>query len=275
MRFFKLAWRAFANLFNDGGFSMAGAVAFSLVLAVFPFFMFVSAVAGFLGGADLAAVAAEQTFHLLPKEVARYLVPQIEAVLGQERYDLLTVGGLVTLFFASNGVESLRWALNTSYEDEDNRSIFWLRLQSTAFVIMTALVLLFLSYTVLIAPLFAKTYGAKLSLLLPGALLSEWLRIFMGLIILVALLFTFHAWLPGRQRSLQQLWPGIALTIILWGLSAYGYSYYLAYSQYGAIYAGLSQIVIAMIFFYISAAILIFGAEYNHVRMQAETANTD
>jgi len=270
MRFFKLAWQAFANLFNDGGFSMAGAVAFSLVLAIFPFFMFVSAMAGFLGGPDLAAIATEQTFQLLPKEVARYLVPQIEAVLGQDRYDLLTVGGLVTLFFASNGIESLRWALNTSYEDNDERSFFWLRLQSTGFVIMTALVLLFLSYTVLIAPLVANSFGAKLSVLLPGALLSEWLRIFMGLIILVALLFAFHAWLPGRQRSFNELWPGIGLTIILWGLGAYGYSYYLGYSQYGAIYAGLSQIVITMIFFYISAAILIFGAEYNHVRMQQD-----
>ena len=266
MTILRQAWRAFLALFYDGGFAMAGAMAFSLVLAIFPFFMFVSGIAGFIGGAELAAVAAEQIFQMMPREVAAYLVPQIEAVLGQERYSLLTYGGLITLFFASNGIESLRWALNTSYEDDDQRSIFWLRLQSFALVIMTALVMLFLAYTVVIAPLISSAFGANLAALLPHALLSKWLRIIVAFLILVTLLFVFHAWLPARRRSLAELWPGIAMTIILWGLTAYGFSYYLDFTNYSTIYAGLSQAVIALIFFYLASAIMIYGAEFNHAR---------
>ncbi len=269
MQIIRQAWQAFVALFYDGGFAMACAMAFSLVLAIFPFFMFVSAIAGFLGGPEMAAVAAEQIFQLLPDEVARFLVPQIEAVLGQERYDLLTYGGLITLFFASNGIESLRWALNTSYEDKDERSIFWLRLQSFGLVVMTALVMLFLAYTVVIAPLISSAFGAKLSVLLPQALVSKWLRIVVAFVILVALLFAFHAWLPAGHRRFKDLWPGIMATIIMWLVTGYGFSYYLGFTNYGAIYAGMSQVVIVLIFFYLSSAIMIFGAEYNHARMQA------
>ena len=57
--------------------------------------------------------------------------------------------------------------------------------------------------------------------------------------------------------------PGIVLTVLLWMLLGTAYSYYLGFSNYSRFYAGLSQIMIALIFFQVTAVAIILGAELN------------
>ena len=65
----KTVLRALYELFQDSGFSMAGAVAFSFVLSLFPFCIFLGAIAGYFGGAPLAKAAVEQLFQVVPAPV--------------------------------------------------------------------------------------------------------------------------------------------------------------------------------------------------------------
>jgi membrane protein len=54
--------------------------------------------------------------------------------------------------------------------------------------------------------------------------------------------------------------------MVLWLAVAFGYSYYLAnYSTFISLYAGLSGIIIALTFLYLSGALLIWGGEINQV----------
>jgi membrane protein len=57
--------------------------------------------------------------------------------------------------------------------------------------------------------------------------------------------------------------PGVLLSTLLWLTVAGLYSYYLNFSDYARFYAGLSQLMVALIFFQTSAAIVILGAELN------------
>ena len=111
----KVLRRALWTLFEDSGFSMAGAVAFSFVLSLFPFCIFLGALAGTIGGRDLAAYAISQLFDAVPDPVAVALAPEVERVMGQSQYGLLTVGAAISLFFATSAIESLRAALNLAY----------------------------------------------------------------------------------------------------------------------------------------------------------------
>jgi len=69
-RQFKTVVQAFRDVFADSGFSMAGAVAYSFVLSLFPFCIFLGALAGYFGGETLAKQAVEQLFQMVPKPVA-------------------------------------------------------------------------------------------------------------------------------------------------------------------------------------------------------------
>ena len=83
--------RALWTLFEDSGFSMAGAIAFSFLLSLFPFCIFLGALAGTIGGRDLAAFAVGQLFEAVPAPVANALAPEVERVMGQSQYGLLTI----------------------------------------------------------------------------------------------------------------------------------------------------------------------------------------
>ena len=93
---------------------------------------------------------------------------------------------------------------------------------------------------------------------------SEPLTNVLALGLLIFVVFACHRWLPKKTRSVKELWPGIGLTLLLWMISAQLFSYYVrTFANYGATYAGLAGIMTALIFLYLMAVILIFGAELN------------
>ncbi|HUS96525.1 MAG TPA: YhjD/YihY/BrkB family envelope integrity protein, partial [Hyphomicrobiaceae bacterium] len=74
---------------------------------------------------------------------------------------------------------------------------------------------------------------------------------------------TLHIGLAAGRCTIREVAPGIALTVVLWLALAWLYSYYLGYSNYSRFYAGLSQLMIALIFFQLTAVVIILGAELN------------
>ena len=126
------------SLYADSGFAMAGAVAFSFVLSLFPFCIFLGAVAGLFGGEAFAKQGIERLFEIAPAPVAEALAPEVMAVMGRSRFDLLTFGALISLFFATSAIESLRAALNVAYRQKEKRPYFLCLMESSLFVILSA-----------------------------------------------------------------------------------------------------------------------------------------
>ena len=275
MNIFKAFGKAVNRMFYDDAFVHAGAMAFSLILAIFPFFMFLSTLAGFIGGSELVPTIKTELFHILPKEVATILEPQIGRTLSNQGIGSLLLNVTITIFIASSGFESLRQALNTAYCDDDHRSYLFLRVQSALIVIFTAAVMLFLAFTIGMTPLILEALPSNVRAMIPDIMISGMKEYMSALIGLGGLLYIFHIWLPAGKRSLLRVMPGIILTVFLWAISVTLFSIYLAYSQYDAIYAGFSKIMISMIFFYISSIIIILGAEFNSFLWQKETHDDD
>lgn len=255
---------AIYRLYEHSQFSMAGAVAFSFLVSLFPFCILLGALAGILGGRELAELAINHLFQALPQDVAKGLVPQVESIMTSSRIDLLTLGGAITLFFATSAVETLRAALNFAYRVTETRNYFLCLLLSMLHVCVTAVVLLVLTWTMLVAPSLA---GLIKSELLVDFLNSNWVQsgalYGIAAIVIALQLFAIHLWLAAGKRRIADVWPGIALTVMLWLVLGAIYSYYLSYSNYTRFYAGLSQLMIALIFFQVTAVTVILGAELN------------
>lgn len=114
-------FEALYRVYEHSGFAMAGAIAFSFVVSIFPFCIFLGALSGIFGGRELAQDAINQLFAILPEPVAKGIAPQIEAVMGSQRIDLLTASAFLALFFATSAVETLRTALNGAYRVREKR----------------------------------------------------------------------------------------------------------------------------------------------------------
>lgn len=258
--FWRNAWTvlsdAVGHLNADDGWAMASNVALSVLMALFPFLIFVAAVAGTVGDARLADRVAEMMFTAWPPGVAGPIADEVRRVLRPAHGSLLTVSAAVALFLATSGVEAVRTALNRAYRVVDRRSFIRLRLQSLFFVFVGTLIILLLTAVV----------AAATSLPIPQPFASMLRTVGAGVtsVLLVAVLFAAHLWLPAGRPPWQQLWPGIVATLVLWAISAWAFAYYLrSFANYAATYAGLAGVVTAIFFLYIVSVVLIFGAEFN------------
>ena len=136
---FRRAWVVLSDSvghFNaDDGWAMASHVALSGLMALFPFLIFVAALAGFVGQERLAEQVADFLFQAWPPEVAGPIADEVHRVVSGAGVNLLTVAAVIAAFLASSGVEAARVALNRAYRVVDRRSFLWLRAESLLFVL--------------------------------------------------------------------------------------------------------------------------------------------
>lgn len=255
---------ALYRTYEHSGFTMAGSVAFSFVLALFPFCVFIAAIAGVFGGHDLAQRAIAQLFEVLPPQVAGTLAPQINAVIGQTRVDLITIGGAIALFFATNGIETLRNALNHAYREQETRPYPLCLLISAGFVIFNAIGSLVITWLTVVAPTIAAEFEPQwLRAIHQQSWWDPFVRYSIAGVVIAALLIVAHRFLAAGHRTMEEIMPGVLVSVFLWLATAGLYSYYLSFADYTRFYAGLSQVMVALIFFQVTAVIIIVGAEVN------------
>jgi len=218
----------------------------------------------YFGGETLAKQAVEQLFQMVPKPVAEAIAPEVMAVMGQSRFGLLTFGAFIALFFATSAIESLRAALNVAYRVKERRSYLWCLMQSSLFVVVSAIGMLALAWGVVVGPEVAAMLKPSWLLWLTD---TGWLALLARYAIVVTAigvqLLAYHLWLTAGDRRLMEVLPGVLLSIVLWLLAARLFASWLTISDYSRFYAGLTRIMSALVFFQVSAIIVIVGAELN------------
>lgn len=272
MRIFKLSLRivieSLRQFLADDGWAIASHIALSTLMALFPFLIVVTALAGFFfGSKELADEAARILLEAWPEQVAAPISLDITGVLTNTRGDVLTLGVLFALYFASGGVESLRIGLNRAYDAVEARPWWLLRLESIVYVLIGAVAILAFSFLVVFAPFIWDRLVHYVPTLAPFYFLITFARYVVAAVVLIVALLIVHSWLPAGRRSFLQIAPGIVATLLLWLVSGAAFGRYLAeYAfAYVSMYAGLASAMIALVFLYVCASIFIFGGELNSV----------
>src|SRR5882762_794509 len=107
-------------------------------MAMFPFLIVLTSLAGFFGSKELADQAADLMLQIWPTQVADALAGEVHDVMTTTRTGVLTIGAVLAVYFASNGVEALRVALNRAYAVVEPRRWYWLRLESIGYTLVAA-----------------------------------------------------------------------------------------------------------------------------------------
>ena len=199
-------------------------------------------------------------------QVAGALSGQIHDVLTNTRGDILTIGAVLAVYFASNGVEALRVALNRAYAVIEPRRWYWLRLESIGYTLVAAFTSLAMAFLIVLGPLIIEAARRYIPFFVESnESLLNIARYGITILALVVALFILHAWLPAGRRGFTQILPGIIFTVVASLISGIGFGMYLARfaNNYVTMYAGLASVVIALVFMYFIAAIFVFGGELN------------
>ncbi len=273
-RLMNLAYAAYLKFETEDGWPIASHISLSVLTSVFPFLIFVGAVAGFFGTPEIADKAAELLFDAWPPDIARPLAAEIHRVLTTPRGGLLTIGGLLSLYFSASGVEALRTGLNRAYALRDARPWWLLRLEAILFVLMAAIALLAFTFLMVVAPLIWLHLQAAAPETARG-LAKFYTPVRYGVssaVILLVLVIT-HKYLPAGKRSLRMIAPGVFVTMAAWLGFGAAFGAFLASSlqSYVATYAGLASIMIAVIFLNWLAAMLLYGGALNQVIAQTQS----
>ena len=128
-------WTVVWRFVRDQGSVLSGNIAYSLMLAVFPFLIFATALTGFIVGTEGTAAVLGTLFEALPEHVARTIEPVLLEVIGQRRGGILTVSALGAIWAASNAVESIRIGLDLAYDVGYRRHVALTRLIAVGVVI--------------------------------------------------------------------------------------------------------------------------------------------
>src|ERR1700680_5099637 len=173
-----------------------------------------TALAGFFGSKELADQAVGLLLQIWPKQVADSLSSEIHDVLTTSRGDILTIGAVLAVYFASNGVEALRVALNRAYSVVEARRWYWLRLESIGYTLIAAITSLAMAFLIVLGPLMLEAARRHIPLIVESN--EQFLNVSRYSVTITALtvaLFILHAWLPAGRRGFLQILPGIIFTM--------------------------------------------------------------
>ena len=199
---------AVLRLWSDDAFGMAGNVAFRALLAIFPFLIFTSSLTAFVGDRSMADDLIHFLIAIVPPALIEPIVSEVEKVMTVPRGDLLSLGILLTVWFAVGGVDGVRIGLNRAYGLRETRSVFTIYAVQVAMVLLASLILVIVGYLLVLAP----RAGSWLHMLMPGfdprSVTVGLVRFPVSATILLVALFAAHVICPPGAPSLTTSGPG-------------------------------------------------------------------
>jgi membrane protein len=273
----RFAWRvtmdALDGFWRNDGSAMAGYIAFSGLLAIFPFLIFVTMLIGTLIGEHRTDELTHALFEIVPSHITTTLEPVVDEVVDGASERVLTLSAIFAIYVASNAVESFRVAFDRAYRVIDPRGFIRARIIAVGFVFLGAIVSALLGASILLTPLIIRvlrSYG------FPVPEFASYLANSFGVLVFTLFVYLLHRTMPGRSMAGKLLWPGVLLTTVVWLVAAIGFTVYLTYTPtYSVTYGALAGVIITLMFFYITGAVVIFGAELNAAMNRALRRHDD
>jgi membrane protein len=264
----NLVWKAVDGMISRNGIEIGGYIAFTTMLSLFPFMIFLVSLAGFFGATQAGENFLTTMAMFAPPEVMKTLLPAIDEVTKNRSGGLLTIGLVLALYSAGSAVAALRLALNLCYGVDEMRSFWWRKTEDFLIVIIGSILLILLSVAIILGPWAWKIFTWFLFLDPADRTLWHVARYTFAITVLAIGVIALHRVLPDAHLALRQILPGALSTTILWIVAASVLSYYFgSLANYNATYGSLGGVIITLMFFYITAIIFIFGGELNAALM--------
>ncbi|RMH49646.1 MAG: YihY/virulence factor BrkB family protein [Alphaproteobacteria bacterium] len=264
-RAWRLVRRIARRFMAHDGSALAGYIAFAMLLALFPFAVVAVMLASLIIGRRDSIAAVQALVELLPAELVSSIEPVLLQVISVDRGSTLTLWAVVALWSSSSGVEAFRTAFDRAYEVAEPRPWWLNRLQSLAIVLLGVATFLVVGVAIVAGPLLIAAIERYTGLRVPG--IVDALRYAIGIGVFWAFLYVLHRLLPPRRP--RAILPGILASTVLFMAMATGFAYYLALAPgYAVTYGALAGVVVAMLFFYLTGAVIILGAEINAALMR-------
>jgi len=237
---------------SDDVAGMSAEMAYRLLLAIFPFFIFLAALGGFiaepLGIDNPTEEIMDLTGDTLPGDARSVMRGQLEGLLESRSAGLMTIGILGAIWGASAAMGTLTKALNRAYDVEETRP-FWKMTPMSLGLTVLAAVFFITCFTALVAgQLFARELGEAAGFegtAADGFALLRFPVVFA--LLTVAMAFVYWA-APNVDIPFRWVSPGAAFFIVAWTVATVVFSVYVSnFGSYQSTYGTLGGVVVVLI----------------------------
>ncbi|MHB1454878.1 MAG: YihY/virulence factor BrkB family protein [Saccharofermentanales bacterium] len=237
-------------------------MAYFLFLSIFPFIVFVMALASRL---HLNLDAFIYNVHNgLPSNAEAMLDDLISNYLVNDSISLLVISGSFTFWSVSRSVYALMRSFNTAYGREEDRSYLQIKLTGILFT----LILIILIIVTIALPTIGRSffdYFERFTDYPPYFVeIFYVVRSILSTAVYVLFILLIHKVLPAGRIKMKDIIYGSAFSIAGWFVLSKGFNYFASlFTNYALVYGGLASIVILMIWMYFVSMVLMLGAEIN------------
>jgi membrane protein len=250
------------RIFEEEAFGLSAQLAYFFLLSLFPLLVVVVTLIGYLPISTdflnlmLASVAPPDSMLLIEENV--------QQLVKDQNGHLLSIGIIGTLWAASNGINAIMRVLNSAYEVKEDRSFIVSRFIAVVFTIaMVGIIVL-----AILLPVLGKMIGIYLFSLfgLSNDFVTVWemLRWVLTSIVFFIVFLFLYRFAPNAKVVFKDVFWGSLFATIAWQFTSYIFSFYVAnLANYSTMYGSLGAVISLMIWFYISAFIVIVGGIIN------------
>ena len=255
-------WRGVGGVYNSEDLTFASSIAYYALLSLFPFFMLVFS---FLGGLTASAPDRSKILGF----VLRYFPQQFEFVDKQlQAFEAssvqLGVAGSILMVWAAMGVfGAVTSAINHAWGVEKQPNYFKHKLISFVMLLASGVLLMVGLLLVSFINVTESRWFASVLLMTPGLEVVQGFAVKSGstllFILIVGMVFYF---VPNAKVRFRDVWVGAILTGLLWRAALSGFSWYVRdLTRFSVIHGQIAAVVVFLLWVYISAVILLYGAE--------------
>jgi len=266
-----IAFRLKDEISEDRVGLIAAGVAFYGLLALFPAITALLAIGGLLVEPNQIINQLSALSGIVPEAVMTIITEQATEVAGSRESGLglaALLGIGLAIYSASKGMGSLMDGMNVAYDEQEERGFIRLKLETLGLT-------LFLIFGLLVA-VFAMVGIPVLLNMLNFAAFAEAAAAVIVLAIILALtmvgLSVLYRYGPSRDApEFQWVSPGAIAACIVWLMGSAGFAFYVAnFGSYNESFGALGGVVVLLMWLWISAFIVMLGAELN-AEMEAQT----
>lgn len=244
----------------------AAAMAFYILFAMFPFFLFLTTVIGYLHIPHLLEYVLKSAERLLPAQIFDLFQDNIRDLFSSKKRGLLSIGFLLALWASSKAVISMMKAMNKVCSVKEGRPFWKVRLIAFSLVIGLSL-LFFLALVLLIFETkIIRLIIAMLNLGVEFRIIWNLMIIPVILLLLLLAVATIYFFAPDVKQKRKWITSGTVFTIVCWIGASFAFSYYIKnFSSYDRTYGSLGAVIILLMWLYVSGFIILVGAVINSV----------
>ncbi|MGE3293778.1 MAG: YihY/virulence factor BrkB family protein [Geminicoccaceae bacterium] len=256
--------RVWGEATSDQILMVAASCAFYATLALFPAMSVLISLYGLLFDPTAIERQLAAIEDVLPAAVFQLVAQRLHDLVAQPAAALswrLVISVLIALWTAAAGTKALIYALNVAYEEEEKRGLLRFNLTALFFTLCGVMgVAVSLALIVALPPVLQLEALGPLGAI--AARLASYAVLLICVVIGLALLYRFA---PSRREAhWHWITPGSALAACLWLAASLLFSLYVShFASYDVTYGSLGAVAVLMLWFYISALVVILGAELN------------